>query len=64
MRNRQVQRQMKKLLSSGVPAGRIRIIHEEELNKTCEWPTKQGRPIPDLTPWEAIKPGTRIVVNK
>ena len=63
MRNRNIQRQLKKLTDSGISRDKIRIIHEEKLKKRSDIHTKH-EPVYDPTPWEAVTPGARIVIIK
>ena len=63
MRNRKVQRKIKKYLSNGGAKENIHFVREEKLNRTSEFSSKDG-PISDVTPYQAIKPGLRLVIRK
>ena len=63
MRNRKLQREIKKYLCNGGSKEDIHLIREEKLNRTSEYSSKDG-PISDVTPYQAIKPGLRLVIRK
>lgn len=63
MRNRKLQRQIKKYLSNGGSKEDIEIVKEKRLNRTSEYGGRNGSVV-DETPWLAVKPGKRMIIKK